>query len=177
MNVKIATALIRSTGATVSRRDGEWRVNVPNGAETPAYYYTDAEDAVDTAFAMMERHQLGITRVLKPGIVLQPVARKIADWNVRYNEQGFTGQCSWHNNHARYGAVGDCHSKGSYVLTRPEAMYRYPVCLGHASLWSNGVYAVKRITPPIALEPYCVRKQLCWAFHPDNPCDHRDVQS
>ena len=54
MNVKQTLDAIRATGATVSRKDGEWRVNAPKGTEATAYYTEDAEDALLTAQAMME---------------------------------------------------------------------------------------------------------------------------
>jgi hypothetical protein len=47
-------AAIRATGATARRREGEWRVNLPDGSEATAYYTDDADDAVQTARAMMD---------------------------------------------------------------------------------------------------------------------------
>lgn len=53
---KEAQKQIRATGATVTRKDGEYRVNVPGGTEATAYYTDDKADAVGTAKAMMGRH-------------------------------------------------------------------------------------------------------------------------
>jgi hypothetical protein len=55
--VRETVAAIRATGATVSCRGGEWRVNVPDGTEATAYYTDDAEDALGTARVMMEWHR------------------------------------------------------------------------------------------------------------------------
>lgn len=43
---------VREMGLTVTKRDGEFRVNYPNGGEATAYYTNDAADAVGTADAM-----------------------------------------------------------------------------------------------------------------------------
>lgn len=51
---KQAREIIRGLGLTVTKRDGEFRVNYPNGKEETAYYTTDAEDAINTARAMSE---------------------------------------------------------------------------------------------------------------------------
>lgn len=51
---KEAQKLIREAGATVSRKDGEYRVNIPGGTEATAYYTDDPRDAVGTARAMMK---------------------------------------------------------------------------------------------------------------------------
>ena len=53
---KEAQKQIRETGATVSRKDGEYKVNVPGGTEATAYYTDDPSDAVGTARAMMKQH-------------------------------------------------------------------------------------------------------------------------
>ncbi len=47
---------IRATGAKVTRKDGEFRVNVPGGTEGTAYYTDDAKDAIGTAKVMMSAH-------------------------------------------------------------------------------------------------------------------------
>lgn len=47
---------IRATGAKVTRKDGEFRVNVPGGKEATAYFTDDPKDAVETAKVMMSRH-------------------------------------------------------------------------------------------------------------------------
>lgn len=47
---------IRATGAKVTRKDGEFRVNVPGGKEGSAYYTEDPKDAIETAKAMMFQH-------------------------------------------------------------------------------------------------------------------------
>lgn len=54
---KEAQKQIRETGATVSRKDGEYRVNVPGGTEGTAYYTDDAKDAVGTAKHMMDTYK------------------------------------------------------------------------------------------------------------------------
>jgi hypothetical protein len=43
---------IRALGLTASRRNGEWRVNLPGGSEATAYYTNDNDDALATAKAM-----------------------------------------------------------------------------------------------------------------------------
>lgn len=55
VNVKETFAAIRAAGASVKRNEGEWRVNVPGGTEAMAYYTDNAEDAIATAKAMMDR--------------------------------------------------------------------------------------------------------------------------
>lgn len=42
----------KSLGLTCSVRDGEYRVNYPNGAESTAYYTDDPVDAIQTARQM-----------------------------------------------------------------------------------------------------------------------------
>lgn len=39
-------------GMSLSCRDGEYRLNYPNGEEATAYYTNDLQDAIDTAEAM-----------------------------------------------------------------------------------------------------------------------------
>jgi hypothetical protein len=53
--VKRAFAIIRALGLMASRRDGEWRINLPGGAGATAYYTDDALDAVKTARDMARR--------------------------------------------------------------------------------------------------------------------------
>lgn len=50
---------IRAAGMTGTYRDGEWRVNFPNGREATAYYTTDDQDAIDTAKAMAQEQEKG----------------------------------------------------------------------------------------------------------------------
>lgn len=47
---------IRATGAKVTRKDGEFRVNVPGGTEGTAYYTSDAKDAIETAKSIMKQY-------------------------------------------------------------------------------------------------------------------------
>lgn len=49
LTLKTATALLSEMGFSLRKRDGEFRVNIHNGAEETAYYTDDIQDAVDTA--------------------------------------------------------------------------------------------------------------------------------
>jgi len=49
-------AAIREAGCTVSRENGEWKVNLPDGGEASAYFTESHSDAVETARAMAARH-------------------------------------------------------------------------------------------------------------------------
>jgi len=40
----------------VSRENGEWKVNLPDGGEASAYFTESHSDAVETARAMAARH-------------------------------------------------------------------------------------------------------------------------
>ncbi len=55
MNIKQTIQTIRDLGLTCRCHDGEWRINFFGGNEDTAYYTDDAEDAVDTAKAMLGR--------------------------------------------------------------------------------------------------------------------------
>jgi hypothetical protein len=56
MTVKKTLTAIRALGANVRYSDGEYRVNIPRGTESTAYYTDDAVDAYGTAKLMMHRH-------------------------------------------------------------------------------------------------------------------------
>lgn len=58
MTQKKFIVAIRKTGATVNVRDGEYRVNIPKGKESTAYYTDDGSDALATAKIMMHRYKL-----------------------------------------------------------------------------------------------------------------------
>lgn len=53
MSVTKTFAAIRALGLTVSRRNGEWKINYVGSKETTAYYCTDNQDAIDTATKMV----------------------------------------------------------------------------------------------------------------------------
>lgn len=49
-----AKATLRAVGVTISKRHGEYRVNLRGGREATAYYTDDIEDAVNTGLRMAE---------------------------------------------------------------------------------------------------------------------------
>lgn len=53
MTLKEAKTLLRNYRLTITRKDGEFRVNLSNGREGTAYYTNDLDDAVMTALAMV----------------------------------------------------------------------------------------------------------------------------
>jgi NACalpha-BTF3-like transcription factor len=53
MNINRVKQTIRALGLTVTRVDGEWRVNYQGGKEATAYYTDDPQAALDTARAMV----------------------------------------------------------------------------------------------------------------------------
>lgn len=50
-----ARAELRAARMTLTKRDGEYRVNFTNGDEATAYYTSDIDDAVETGFQMNAR--------------------------------------------------------------------------------------------------------------------------
>ena len=62
LTAKEAMAQIRAIGASVTRKDGEYKVNIPGGTEATAYYTDDPRDAVGTAKAMMAQYVKTIPR-------------------------------------------------------------------------------------------------------------------
>jgi hypothetical protein len=52
MTVQETKQAIRALGLSVSRIDGEWRINIPNGTEGTSYYTENNDDALCTAQAM-----------------------------------------------------------------------------------------------------------------------------
>ena len=52
MTLATAKTLARSIGLTLTKHDGEYRVNFQGGKEATAYYTNDIHDALYTAVAM-----------------------------------------------------------------------------------------------------------------------------
>lgn len=52
MNQKAMMKQIRKLGLSVSKTDGEFRVNYRGGSEETAYFTNDCQDALATAIAM-----------------------------------------------------------------------------------------------------------------------------
>ena len=50
-----AKATLRAVGVTITKRHGEYRVNLRGGQEATAYYTDDIEDAVNTGQQMADR--------------------------------------------------------------------------------------------------------------------------
>ena len=50
-----AKATLRSVHVTITKRHGEYRVNLRGGGEATAYYTGDIEDAVSTGLHMAEQ--------------------------------------------------------------------------------------------------------------------------
>jgi hypothetical protein len=57
MTIREAKQILKPLGMTLSKRDGEYRVNFRSGGEGPAYYTDCLIDAVETAQAMHRRAQ------------------------------------------------------------------------------------------------------------------------
>jgi hypothetical protein len=55
MTLLDARRIAASFGCYLTRRDGEYRINLVGGSEATAYYTSDLEDAVNTARAMAMR--------------------------------------------------------------------------------------------------------------------------
>ena len=53
MTIQEAKSIVRHLGLILRKvRSGDYRVNFPDGDESPAYYTKDLEDAVNTAVEM-----------------------------------------------------------------------------------------------------------------------------
>jgi hypothetical protein len=66
MTLQEAKALLRGYGVTITKRDGEFRVNFAGGLEATASYTNDIDDAVGTGIAMVERAKE--TEALEPRV-------------------------------------------------------------------------------------------------------------
>jgi hypothetical protein len=63
MTLQEAKSIARHLGFTLRKvRSGDYRVNVPGGDETTAYYTGDLEDAVRTAVEMARQQPLNLHR-------------------------------------------------------------------------------------------------------------------
>lgn len=60
LSVTNTFAAIRKLGLTVSRTDGEWRINFPKHGEDAAYYTDDNADALATAETMAACHDSAV---------------------------------------------------------------------------------------------------------------------
>jgi hypothetical protein len=69
MTVKDTMKAIKAIGCSVRRTDErEYRINVPNGTEESAYYTTDSDDALKTAWAMIKAFESKIAMDTRPRI-------------------------------------------------------------------------------------------------------------
>ena len=74
MTLQEAKSIARHLGFTLRKvRSGDYRVNLPGGDETTAYYTGDLEDAVRTAVEMARQRPLHLRR---PEPELEPDSRQ-----------------------------------------------------------------------------------------------------
>lgn len=58
--LKGAKALLRPYSMTITKKDGDYRVNFSGGKEESAYYTNDIDDAVATGIDMAQRKDYGV---------------------------------------------------------------------------------------------------------------------
>ncbi len=70
MTLGLAKIKLRQVGMTLTRKDGEYRVNIAGGKEATAYYTDDIEDALNTGLAIAKhgsipKHQKYVRVIIK----------------------------------------------------------------------------------------------------------------